>query len=198
MMRNWDWHVDPKRFAFTFARYKFVAKMFEGYGRVLEVGCGDAFATRLVQQTVKKIVVADFDKNFIDDIESRQEPGWMLDARLHDMIAAPIEENFDGVYSLDVLEHVAKSDEHRFVANICRSLAGHGSAIFGMPSLDSQIHASPASKEGHVNCKTGAELRDFLGEYFHSVFIFSMNDEALHTGFFPMSHYLLTVCANKR
>ena len=38
LMTNQAWRDDPKRLAFTFARYKFVAKMFSGFERVLEVG----------------------------------------------------------------------------------------------------------------------------------------------------------------
>ena len=74
--------------------------MFEGFDRVLEVGCGDASETRLVQQTVRKVVVTDFDQTFIEDIESRQQPNWHLDARVHDMVAEPLQENFDEILVL--------------------------------------------------------------------------------------------------
>ena len=195
---NYSWKTDPRRMLFAFSRYKFVAKMFEGFDRVLEVGCGDASATRLVQQTVKKVVVTDFDQVFIDDIERRQQPEWHLDARVHDMVAAPLQDNFDGIFSLDVLEHIEKANELAFLKNICISLDEHGTFIVGMPSLESQTYASEASKFGHVNCKSGPELRDLLKKYFHSVFMFSMNDEVIHTGFFPMAHYLIAVCCDKK
>ena len=195
---NYSWKTDPRRMLFAFSRYKFVAKMFEGFDRVLEVGCGDASATRLVQQTVKKVVVTDFDQVFIDDIERRQQPEWHLDARVHDMVAAPLQENFDGIFSLDVLEHIENTNEDMFLKNICISLDEHGTFIVGMPSLESQTHASEASKFGHVNCKSGPELRDLLKKHFHSVFMFSMNDEVIHTGFFPMAHYLIAVCCDKK
>ena len=198
LVQNCQWKHDPRRLLFVYSRYKFVSKMFEGFETVLEVGCADAFATRLVQQTVRKVVVSDFDKIFIDDILSRQQPDWHLDARVHDMTQAPIQEKFDGVFCLDVLEHIEQEDENAFVMNICLSLNKHGSAIFGMPSLESQTYASEASKLGHVNCKSGVDFRAFLKKYFHSVFMFSMNDEVLHTGFFPMSHYLIAVCADKK
>jgi cyclopropane fatty-acyl-phospholipid synthase-like methyltransferase len=172
--------------------------MFDGFDRVLEVGCGDASATRLVQQTVNEVVVTDFDQVFISDIESRQQPEWRLVARVHDMVAAPLQENFNGIFSLDVLEHIEKSDEDLFLLNICKSLEDHGSLIIGMPSIESQTYASEGSKFGHVNCKSGQELRDLLKKYFHSVFMFSMNDEVVHTGFFPMSHYLIAVCCDKK
>ena len=68
LMANYTWKLDPRGLLFRFARYKFVSKMFEGFDQVLEVGCGDAAATRIVQQTVGKVTVTDIDKIFIDDI----------------------------------------------------------------------------------------------------------------------------------
>ena len=70
--------------------------------------------------------------------------------------------------------------------------------IIGIPSLESQVHASPQSKEGHVNCKSGKDLKRLLERFFYNVFLFSMNDEVVHTGFYPMAHYLLAVCATQR
>ena len=34
---------DPARLVFTLSRYKFVAKMFDSFDSVLEVGAGDGF-----------------------------------------------------------------------------------------------------------------------------------------------------------
>ena len=197
-MRNFDWHNDPRRFLFTLARYKFVSKMFDGYETVLEIGCGDAFATRIVQQTVKKVTATDFDPIFIEEIHDRRQHKWELDAHVHNMVLEPTKQSFDGIFSLDVLEHVQQSDEDAFLKNTCLSLKSHGALIIGMPSLESQTYASEASKIGHVNCKTGTDLRDLMKKYFHSVFMFSMNDEVVHTGFFPMAHYLFAVCCDKK
>ena len=47
-MTSHAWRDDPKRLGFTLARYKFVAKMLAGYEQVLEVGCGDGFASVVV------------------------------------------------------------------------------------------------------------------------------------------------------
>jgi len=110
----------------------------------------------------------------------------------------PTKQSFDGIFSLDVLEHVQQSDEDTFLKNTCLSLNSHGALIIGMPSLESQPYASEGSKIGHVNCKTGTDLRDLMKKYFHSVFMFSMNDEVVHTGFFPMAHYLFAVCCDKK
>ena len=53
-MANNTWNTDPKRTSlYHLSRYKFVSKMFEGMNSVLEIGCADAFGTRIVQQSVK-------------------------------------------------------------------------------------------------------------------------------------------------
>lgn len=196
LMANESWNQDPKRTLFTLARYKFVAKMLSGRNRVLEIGCADAFGTRLVQQEVGHVTAVDFDPIFIADAKARMDPAWPMDCLVHDMLAGPVPGTFDAIYSLDVLEHIEPSHEQTFMANLIISLSPSGVTIIGIPSLESQVYASPQSKAGHVNCKSGNSFKSFLKNYFNNVFIFSMNDEVLHTGYFPMSHYLLALCVS--
>lgn len=192
------WTDDPKHVLFSLARYKFVAKMFSGFSTVLEVGCGDAMGTRLVQQEVKKVTVLDFDPVFIKDVIDRNDEDWPLDAHVHDMLEGPFPGLYEGVYALDVLEHIDSANEDRFIRNILQSLSAHGALILGMPSLESQLYASPGSKAGHVNCKSASNLKQLMERYFRRVFLFSMNDEVLHTGFYAMSHYLFVLCCERR
>ena len=148
-----------------------------------------------MQQAVRKVSATDFDPLFIQDVKERMDPHWPLDAFVHDMLAGPVAGQFDAVYALDVLEHIPAEDEDRFIANSIASLTPTGVAIFGMPSLESQSYASPQSKAGHVNCKSGEAFKKTLERYFNTVFMFSMNDEVVHTGFTPMAHYLFAMCA---
>jgi len=198
LMVNESWNQDPKRTLFTLARYKFVAKMLAGRKHVLEVGCADAFGTRIVQQAVGKVTATDFDPLFIADVKDRMNSNWPLDAFVHDMLAGPVPGPFDAAYALDVLEHIPEADEDQFIKNVLASLTETGIAIFGMPSLESQRHASPQSKAGHINCKSGETLKQMLECHFHTVFVFSMNDEVVHTGFYPMAHYLIGVACHRR
>jgi SAM-dependent methyltransferase len=199
---NAAWDADPKRLGIVLSRYKFVAKMLSGKPRVLEVGCGDAWASRVVKQELdidKGILVGiDIDPVFVNDAIAAMEDGWRFECRVHDMLAGPVAPLFDAAYALDVLEHIAKADEDRFIANIAASLTSPGVAIFGMPSLESQDYASPLSKEGHVNCKSAPDLKELVLRHFHDVFIFSMNDEVVHTGFHKLAHYLFALCVGKR
>ena len=198
LMINESWNQDPKRTLFTLARYKFVAKMLDGFQHVLEVGCADAFGTRLVQQAVAHVTAVDFDPIFIKDALSRLDPHWPVDLAVHDMLTGPPPGEYDAIYSLDVLEHIEPSQERVFISNMISVLKSSGSLIVGMPSLESQLYASPQSKAGHVNCKTGIDLKALFKTYFDNVFLFSMNDEIIHTGYAPMAHYLIVLCCGKR
>jgi len=79
LMANQAWHDDPKHLLFTLSRYKFVAKMLSGRENVLEVGCADAFATRIVRQAVRRLTAVDFDPVFVADVQARMDPDWVFD-----------------------------------------------------------------------------------------------------------------------
>jgi hypothetical protein len=198
LMSNQVWHDDPRQLGFVLARYKFVAKMLNGCRDVGEVGCGDAFGTRIVLQEVERVTVYDFDRVFIEDIRQRHSERWPIESRIHDITLAALPRRHDAIYSLDVIEHIRRQDEDAFLANLLGSLTEDGILILGTPSLESQAHASAPSRAGHVNCKGGAELKVLLERHFARVFLFSMNDEVVHTGFYPMAHYLLAICTGKR
>jgi 2-polyprenyl-3-methyl-5-hydroxy-6-metoxy-1,4-benzoquinol methylase len=193
-----SWHTDPKHIIFRLSRYKFVAKMLSGKKTALEVGCGDAFATRIVQQEVEKVTVTDFDPVFIEDVKQRMRPKWHMDAFTHDMLDGPVPGHFEAVYACDVLEHIDPAKEEIFLRNAFAPLDANGVGIIGIPSLESQEYASIQSKLGHVNCKTAPDLKKLMEKFFHNVFMFSMNDEVVHTGYHKMAHYIFAVGAGKR
>jgi 2-polyprenyl-3-methyl-5-hydroxy-6-metoxy-1,4-benzoquinol methylase len=198
LMANESWNKDPRRTLFTLARYKFVSKMLEGRKSVLEVGCADAFGTRLVQQTVGEVTAIDFDPLFIKDVNERMDKHWPLKTFVHDVLAGPIPGSYDAVYALDVLEHIDPVVERDFLENCLASLEPRGVAIFGMPSLEAQRYASPQSKIGHVNCKAMPDFKKLMEEYFYNVFMFSMNDELVHTGYHKMAHYLIALATHRK
>lgn len=172
--------------------------MLAGRNHVLEIGCGDAFGTRIVQQEVKALSATDFDAVFVHDVEVRMMDRWRFPVFTHDLLEGPIKGDYDGIFALDVLEHIDPKYQNTFLTNAFAPLNHHGVVIIGMPSLESQAYASPTSRAGHVNCQSMPELRKTLQHFFHNVFMFSMNDEVVHTGYYPMAHYLFALCTEKK
>src|SRR5882762_365792 len=99
-----SWDTDPKHLGFNLARYKFVAKMLQGYEKVLEVGCSDGFASPIVAQSVGKLTAVDNDPSFIKVARTHASKSWNIDYRLHDITDEPLK-GFDAAYSMDVIEH---------------------------------------------------------------------------------------------
>jgi 2-polyprenyl-3-methyl-5-hydroxy-6-metoxy-1,4-benzoquinol methylase len=190
------WRSDPRHLGFLLSRYKFVAKMLSGRDDVLEIGCGDGFGAHVVLQEVGSVHGVDFDPVFIRMAQEEFATS-RLSYEVADLIEGPVQPPREAVYSLDVLEHIDPSAEDAFMRNLLLSVRDPGVAIIGMPSLEGQAYASVWSKEGHVNCKSGTQFKRFLQGYFEQVFLFSMNDEVVHTGFYPMAHYLMALCVTK-
>lgn len=181
---------DPKRLCFTLARYKHVAKMLEGIGRVLEVGCADGFGSRIVRQHVGALTAIDADAQSIKEARQAPDSKWDIEFMCLNFIEVPpVTGKFDAVYALDVMEHI--KPDHAFLRAMH---AAAPVAIIGMPSLESQDYASEMSRLGHVNCYSGVDFKKRLQEFWDHVFLFTMHDETLGTGFLPMAHYLLALC----
>lgn len=174
-----DWARDPKHVLFVLSRYKFVSRMLEGSGRVLEIGAGDGLASEIVRRCVRELVCTDI-------AESAR-------VQQHDILSGPLDLDFDAAFSLDVIEHIETQATWTFLENIKDSMGVRGVCIIGTPSLESQVHASAASKSQHVNCMTAAGLREAMLKHFAPVFMYGMNDEVVHTGFDSMRHYNFAV-----
>jgi len=194
---------DPSRWLFKFARYKHVSRLMSGLDKVLEIGASDCLGSPLVADKVKKLFCIEEHielhkcaKNLV------QQMG--LDIELYngsfpddyDALFDKDQSKFDGIFCLDVLEHIEPSKATKFLQKCSDILTHKGVFICGIPSLESQVYASAASKAGHVNCMKIDEYKKFLSNVFENVFIFGINDEALHTGFGGTSHYLLALCVS--
>jgi 2-polyprenyl-3-methyl-5-hydroxy-6-metoxy-1,4-benzoquinol methylase len=189
-MAGYSWDQDPKRFAFTTARYKFVAKMVEGKDKVLEVGCNDGFFSRIVRQHVNHLVGMDNNPIAIDLAKQMNSEKWNIYFQQWSIMDSTVlsQPGFDAVYCLDVFEHIKDED------TLLRNLAFFSDmCIIGTPSLESQAYASPVSKAAHVNCVTKSQLRQKMKKYWKHVIMFGMNDETLTTGFDPMCQYLFGI-----
>jgi 2-polyprenyl-3-methyl-5-hydroxy-6-metoxy-1,4-benzoquinol methylase len=190
--------TDPRMIGFMAARYKFVAKMLDRCPAVVEVGCGDGFGAPVVAQSVDRLVCTDIDEATLRDNARRLSHVENVSFEYFDFRAQPFPRLVDAIYGVDVIEHVYPEEEASVLANIAASLVPFGIAIVGTPNATAERHASETSRRGHVNLKDHESLRGLLGRHFERVFLLSMNDEVVHTGFHPMAHYLWGVCVGPR
>ena len=134
--------------------------MFEGLDEVLEIGCGDAWPSRIVCQSVKNLTVSDFDPIFIEDAKSRHEDKWKMQYSVINLVEENTDKNmmefFCVMYSSTYLQ-MTKINCRKILQN---PLKENGSLLIGIPSLESQELINPEDRDpGHVNCKSGPDLK---------------------------------------
>lgn len=187
---------DPKRLAFVLARYSFAGQMTKDCNSILELGCSEGIGASLLHEGTKKYLGMDLD---IPAIEAANRN--FASEKVHFENANFLHMNegkFEGVISLDVIEHISKGDdENAFFKTVSDNITDNGICIIGTPNITSTPYASPESMRGHVNMFDATRLKSTMGKHFKNVFIFSMNDEMIHTGYHPMAHYLFGMGCNK-
>lgn len=187
---------------FILARYKFVVKMIQNRKNltVIDFGCNDGLGDLMISQNCncKELIGIDFDKEAI--LWARQNVAnekmrFVYKDFLGEIVCA---EGGDCAVSLDVIEHIPLEYEELYLDTICNNLHPNGVAIIGTPNDKIYPYANPINKKAHINNYSQERLYETLSKKFHQVFIFGLNDEVLHTGFYPMSCYIMALCCNKK
>jgi len=178
---------------FVLSRYKFCARILEGKETILEIGCGDGFGIPMIAQNAKYVLGIDVDDRLINGNRKRLKKIEGIEFQKMDICKAVPNKTFDGVFSIDVIEHLDPRLEKSFMYNSCKCLEDDGICIVGSPNIAAKQHATRRSAIQHINLKSHKTLRELMNKYFKNVFIFSMNDEVVHTGFAPMAHYLFGI-----
>jgi len=186
----------PRRVLFSLSHYKFAAKLIGEGKKVLEVGCSEGLGTVFIAENAKEVVAIDIDMDAIA-IADKNFASPKIKFMHQDILEAKID-LFDAIVSYDVLEHIFPENEALFFTALCNNLSSFGICIIGTPNLAADCYSSEISRLGHVNVFDWERLKTTMEQYFHQVFIFSANDEVIHTGFYPMAHYLIAVAVCKK
>ena len=189
---------DPKHMSFVLSRYKFCAKMLDGFSNVLEVGCGDGFGAPIVAQVVDKLHCVDWEERNIEG--NRRRLSHLINVKFDriDVSENRLPDIYDGIFNIDVIEHLEPEYEKPFIENMVHSLSNNGVMIIGTPNETASKYATFRSDHQHINLKTAESLKSLVDGYFHNTFVFSMNDEMIHTGYYPMAHYLFAMGVGKK
>lgn len=191
----WFYHT-PRRLLHSMSYYKFAAALIGPKKKVLDIGCAEGLGTWLLAYECGSAIGIDLDAEAI----ARAQENWK-DKRIafkhRDFLTVDFK-RVDAVVNFDVIEHILPKNTLIFFSKICNALVHNGVAIIGTPNITSNKYASYMSKSGHINLYSAKRLKQEMERHFSHVFMFGANDEVVHTGFFPMAHYLIAVGCRKR
>ena len=187
----------PRRTLFSLAYYKFTAKMLQPNSRVLELGCGEGLGGCILSESADSYHGVDLDSVMIDSAQSNFQEGDRSFETAN--VLGKQFGSYDAVVSLDVIEHIVPENDGLFWKTVSDNLGEKGVAVIGTPNITSQKYASEVTRSGHINLYDHKRMLETASEWFEYCFMFSANDELVHTGFSPMAHYLMVLaCGPKR
>ena len=183
---SYQFRHSPRHVLFAMARYKFALKMIGAGKEILELGCSDGLGTYYLNEFAKRTCGVDFDegsiawaqKNFTDE-----KMVFKCDNFLGKTYGL-----FDAVVSYDVIEHIYPHNEAAYIETAVKNLKTDGTFLVGTPNVEAQRFSKKEITGAHVNLFTAERLAESLQKHFHNVFMFSQNDEMIHTGYTPMAH----------
>lgn len=187
---------NPLMAAIKLARFKFPARLLSPEDSVLDLGCGVGQGAYFYACHTRGEVVG---IDLYADVEYARQTFRRDNLRFvqGDLLDPPREilgSRFDAVVSVDVIEHFSEADGRTLIERYAGLLRPGGTMILGSPNVLSSPYRSPQSRSVHVHEYEPEELRALCAPYFGRTFLFSMNDEVVHTGFSKMAWFFWVVC----
>lgn len=190
-------HRTPRRMLYALSYYKFASRLIGSPKRVLDIGCNEGIGTHLLSKECGFAMGIDFDEEAILSAKKNFTEKSVLFSS-EDILKTKSSAKWDAVVNFDVIEHILPENADSFLTSMKEHLSSEGIAIIGTPSEISQKFASAVSKQGHVNIYSPERLEAEMKKHFSIVFLFSANDEVVHTGYLPLAHYLIAVGCKKK
>ena len=145
------WQDDPAQSASHLALYRFVAALIGTRHDVAEYGCASPAGTRLALQQFRKVTLFDPRANVVADLQWRFQDNWRFEARVHDIVSAPLSRQVDSAYCVDFIQYISRDEEALFVRNLRDSLAHDSNfLLIGSPSYglyDARAAAAPSARD---------------------------------------------------
>ncbi len=184
----------PLDFFILLARYKFAARLIKKNMSVLDAGCGQGSGTLFLSKFAARVTGGDFDRALVERNNAAYKNIPNVDFKFLDLLNPAIENQYDSVVSMDVIEHFSKEQTEIIAKNYSRLTKEGGYAIIGTPNIASAPYASERRKQSHLHEFEPAEFQDLLSRHFKNVFLFSMTDEVVSLSFPKLAWYLMALC----
>lgn len=193
---GFTYHDSPIDFYFILSRYKFAAKMLSKKNNVIDIGAGHGFGSVLLSKFVQNLLSVDIDKDLIEYSKQTHSKCNNLNFELFDLLSYDKKyvEKFDGLCSLDVIEHFEKDQIEYVVSQYHNLLKDNGIAVIGTPNIASRPFASQRRIDSHPFEFDYDTFYNSLNKKFSNVIVFSMTDETVSTSFSKLAWYFMAVC----
>ena len=189
---------NPLMATVRFARYKFVSKMLSMDDAILDVGCGEGFSAFYYSKFCKSVTGIDIDKIKAKSWNEYKKPKinfFLFDANQINKLKSKA----NCIVNIDFIEHIEKKEGIQFIKNCKKFLESQKDKkskmlIIGTPSYYSRKYRAKHNLQIHKYEYKPDELNEICKKFFTRTFMFTMNDELVHTGFNKLGWYFFIIC----
>lgn len=192
---NREWLIEnPLMTTIKYSRYKFIAKMISSNDVVLDLGCGTGISSLFYSNYCKKVYGYDLLSEFVE-VKKKNNIKFIRGDALKLNVNDFVKKRVDMISCVDFIEHFSEKDGTKIIEKCSKILHQNGNTlIIGTPSVHSKKFRSKTSKIQHLHEYDPLELKRKCLKYFSRVFLFSMNDEVVNTGFHKLSWFTFVIC----
>lgn len=158
--------IDTVELLFHWHRYLSIAQLITNK-RVLEIGCGEGYGTRILANEAVEVTAVDIDSDAVRHASLvHKRPNCVFEVA--SALDLPYQNAaFDAVVSFEVLEHLPKDSHDRFLSEIQRVLTPAGLAVISTPDHSRTTEWPP--NPYHLGELTAEEFSSLLDRYFLQV-----------------------------
>lgn len=185
---------NPLMTTIKYARYKFISKMITKNDVVLDVGCGTGVSSLFYAQNSKKVIGIDLLSDLIE-VTNKKNLTLIKGDIFKTSIALLKKKKISFISCNDFIEHFSEKNGLKLIKKFSDLLPKKGGTlIIGTPSIYSKKFRAKHNKKQHLHEYDPIELKTKCLKYFPRVFLFSMNDEVINTGFHKLSWFTFAIC----
>lgn len=184
--------ADQDNYLIHLARYMFCARQLSKEMRVLEIGCGTGYGSRLIADYCKQIDAYDLNHKELKDSWTAFNKENLFFYEYVPTI------KYDVVISYEVVEHINENELDIYFQQIKESLNENGVLYISTPRFLPMDQRSENRRIHHKYEYKYSEFKQLLEKHFKNIFIFSQNDTHISTQNFNMAWNFLAICLNKK
>ena len=192
-MGDQKWMIEnPLMTTIKFSRFKFASKLISQNDTLLDIGCGQGLSSIFFSDYCKFVYGVDLLSDFLNHDRKNIK---FIKKSIFNIHKKNFNRKINIITLIDFIEHFKKSDGALILSKCSKLLEKKGGTlIIGTPSVYSSKYRSKRSKKQHIHEYDGMELKNLCSQYFNRTFLFSMNDELVHTGFYKLAWFNFIIC----
>lgn len=192
-MGDQKWMIEnPLMTTIKFSRFKFASKLISQNDTLLDIGCGQGLSSIFFSDYCKFVYGVDLLSDFLNHNRKNIK---FIKKNIFNIHKKNFNRKINIITLIDFIEHFKKSDGALILSKCSKLLEKKGGTlIIGTPSVYSSKYRSKRSKKQHIHEYDGMELKNLCSQYFNRTFLFSMNDELVHTGFYKLAWFNFVIC----